>query len=373
MNLAGRLILCQSGLYAAHGVLMTFIVVLLAAHGLSTAEVGLVMGLSNLTRVVASPVWGYAADRLGRLRLVMAAALLVAAMPLLALVAPGIQGFGPTTALVLLSSAGASAGFPLSDAMVWRSAAQNGFSFSQVRAAGSALYVAGVLGGGFAVGWGGAVTVAWLIPAGYLWTVLLLPSVPAPDVARLPRRAPALRPLLANREYRLVLGFSALLQGAHAAYYGFSTLYWGRAGISNQMIGVLWAEGVVAEIVVMLWLRHRIARFDPWLLTILSAGIATLRWMGTAMTTDPVLLACLQPLHAASFTVPYLAATAQTLYSAIGVSAPTGLLMALVSVLYPSWFGAVFWLMAALSAAGLVLVWGARRPPSRPPMVASAR
>ena len=354
---------------------MTFIVVLLAARGLTTGEVGLAMGLSTLMRVVAAPVWGYAADQLGRLRGVMAAGMLTGALPLLVLLLPQAAGFWPTLLLVLLSSAGASAGFPLSDTMVLRSAVRHGFSFSQVRAAGSALFVAGVLGGGFAVGWAGPASVAWLIVAGYLWTVLTLPSVAPVPTTVVPRRTRAIRPLLANRDYRLVLTSSALLQGAHAAYYGFSTLYWGRAGISNQIIGVLWAEGVVAEIAVMLLLRHRISRFDPWKLTMVAAGFATLRWVGSALTTDPFLLAARQPLHAASFTIPYLAAlriindrtpphvaaTAQTIYSSLGVSAPTGLLMALVSVLYPTWAGDVFWLMAGFSAAGLALVWQARR------------
>ncbi len=375
MNIAARLVICQSGLYAANGVLMTFIVVLLAAHGMTTGEVGLAMGLSTLTRVIAAPLWGYAADRLGRLRGVMAAGMLTGALPLIVMLLPQVEGFMPTLGLLLISSAGASAGFPLTDTMVWRSAMRHGFSFSNVRAAGSALFVAGVLGGGFAVGWLGSNSVAWLVVVGYLWTVISLPTVAPVPMVVAPRRAAAIRPLLANRDYRLVLASSALLQGAHAAYYGFSTLYWGRAGISNQIIGVLWAEGVVGEIVVMLLLRNRISRFDPWKLTMVAAGFATLRWVGSALTTDSWMLAVLQPLHAMSFTIPYLAAlriinerspphlaaTAQTVYASLGVSAPTGLLMALVSVLYPIWAGNVFWLMAAFSVAGLVLVWLARR------------
>jgi PPP family 3-phenylpropionic acid transporter len=41
-----------------------------------------------------------------------------------------------------------------------------------------------------------------------------------------------------------------LLQGAHAAYYGFSAIYWQEAGYSASAVGYLWSLGVVAEVVI---------------------------------------------------------------------------------------------------------------------------
>nr|VUD28660.1 3-phenylpropionic acid transporter [Raoultella sp. NCTC 9187] len=41
-----------------------------------------------------------------------------------------------------------------------------------------------------------------------------------------------------------------LLQGAHAAYYGFSAIYWQETGYSASAIGYLWSLGVVAEVVI---------------------------------------------------------------------------------------------------------------------------
>lgn len=41
-----------------------------------------------------------------------------------------------------------------------------------------------------------------------------------------------------------------LLQGAHAAYYGFSAIYWQQAGYSASAVGYLWSLGVVAEVVI---------------------------------------------------------------------------------------------------------------------------
>ena len=369
VNAANRMIVCQSGIYAANGVNMVFIVVLMAAHGLSTAQIGLVMGLSTLIRVLAGPCWGYLADRIGKLRLVMALGCALTALPLLLIQLLGVHGFGMTTALLLLSNVGSSATMPLADTLTWRNAERGHFTFGHVRAVASATYVAGVIGGGFVVEAGGAAAVVWLMAAGNLLTMALLPMVlPAPAVAR--TWSGALMPLLEAPDYRRMLACSALLQGTHAAFYGFSTLLWQSAHISDRVIGALWGEGVVMEIIVMFLLRHRLARIDPWQLLLIGACLSVVRWTGTALTADPWLLAILQPLHAGSFTLPYLAsmriisestppshaATAQTIYAALGVAAPIGIGMAIVSRIYPSWGGEVFWLMAVLAALGLALV-----------------
>jgi MFS transporter, PPP family, 3-phenylpropionic acid transporter len=363
-----RMIAAQTGVYIANGVSMVFMVVLMAAHGLTPGETGLVMGLSNLTRVLAGPGWGMLADRIGALRLTIAMGAAVTIVAMLAIGWADVQGFWPTTALVLLANVGAAAPLPLCDTLTWRSAVAGLFTFGHVRAFASVMYVAGVIGGGFVVEWAGAGSVIWMIVLSNLATVLLLPTLIAAPAG--PQGTGfSLAPLLRAREYLWMLLCSTLLQGAHAAYYGFSTLLWESEGIPDRIIGALWGEGVAMEVIVMLLLRHRLARLDPWLLTMIGATLAIVRWSGTALTADPLLLAVLQPMHAGSFTLPYLAAmriigdrippqlsaTAQSVYGALGTAAPIGVTMALISPIYPLWGAGVFWLMALLAAAGLAL------------------
>ena len=362
------MISAQSGVYVANGVSTAFIVALMAVHGLSLGEIGLVMGLSNLTRVISSPCWGMLADRIGQLRLVIAMGASITIVAMLTIFAADVRGFAATTTLILLANIGMSAPTPLLDTLTWRSAAAGYFTFGHVRAIASVMYVAGVVGGGFVVGAAGGGSVVWMIVLANLATIALLPTLRAVPAASRSGRF-SLRPLLKSREYLSMLLCSALLQGSHAAYYGFSTLLWESEHMPDRIIGALWGEGVVVEVIVMLLLRHRLGRLNPWLLTMIGAVLAVIRWSGTALTADPWLLALLQPLHAGSFTLPYLAmmriigdrippnlaATAQTVYGAIGMSAPIGVTMALVSLLYPSWGASVFWLMAAMTAAGLAL------------------
>ena len=54
--------------------------------------------------------------------------------------------------------------------------------------------------------------------------------------------------LFRNPAFRLAVGCTALIQGAHAAYYGFAALFWRSQGISDTVIGLLIAEGIIAEI-----------------------------------------------------------------------------------------------------------------------------
>ena len=348
---------------------MVFLAVLMSDHGLSDAEIGTTLGLSYLVRVVAAPIWGQLADRLGRIRAVMAACCVVSAVPMLVLLR--VQGFWPVMALVLLATAGVSALNPLSDTIAWRSAERYGFNFGPVRAAGSVCFVLGNLCGGLVEQALGSNSIAWMIAGLSMLTFVLLPLMPPLQLPRPERRAKLFAPLMAIAPYRRLLLISALVQGAHAAFYGLSTLYWRSAGVSDRMIGLLWGDAVTAEIIVMVLLRNRITRINPYLLMRVGAFGSILRWVCLGLTTDPLFLLLIQPLHAMSFTLSYLAAlriiaevtprhlaaTAQTVYAALGYSGPTGVMLALVSWLYPSWGGGVFFLMAAMVALALPLLW----------------
>lgn len=100
----------------------------------------------------------------------------------------------------------------------------------------------------------------------------------------------------------------SLLQGAHAAYYGFSALYWEKAGYDTATIGYLWSLGVVAEVVVFMFSRRLFRRWSARNLLLLSAFAGLLRWgMMGSFTALPALI-IVQILHSGTFTVCHLAA-----------------------------------------------------------------
>ena len=77
--------------------------------------------------------------------------------------------------------------------------------------------------------------------------MLLKPSV-MPESRQ--QQGPEWRRLTLVRQSWRFLACVCLLQGAHAAYYGFSAIYWQQAGYSASAVGYLWSLGVVAEVVI---------------------------------------------------------------------------------------------------------------------------
>src|SRR5439155_25096495 len=181
----------------------------------------------------------------------------------------------------------------------------------------------------------------------------------------------ALGRLAADRPFWLFVASAAALQSSHQLYYGFGTLYWREVGLSDTVIGALWAEGVVAEIVLFWYSATLLARFGPLGLMALGGIAGILRWslMGAMPGLGPA--AGLQLLHALTFGASHLgamhflarsvppgvAASAQSLYAALSAGLGSGLVMLVAGVLYAAYGGQAYPFMALLSAAGLVGVW----------------
>lgn len=73
-------------------------------------------------------------------------------------------------------------------------------------------------------------------------------------------------------------------------------------GYSKTLIGQLWALGVIAEVLVFLFMHHLLRQFGARTVLITSLLLAALRWIliGNFPASLPVLL-CAQLLHAATF------------------------------------------------------------------------
>jgi PPP family 3-phenylpropionic acid transporter len=150
--------------------------------------------------------------------------------------------------------------------------------------------------------------------------------------------------------------------------YGFGTLHWLRAGHDKDTIGLLWAAGVVAEVVLFAVGRGAVARLGPIRLLLLAGIAGMLRWVVAALSTDLTVLALIQLLHGLTFGAahlaamyylmrevpPGLAATAQGLYGALAWGALFGLTMLASGSLYAAFAGAAFYVMAAMCLVGVL-------------------
>ena len=168
---------------------------------------------------------------------------------------------------------------------------------------------------------------------------------------------------------------AAALQSSHQLYYGFGTLYWRGLGFSDTVIGALWAEGVVAEILLFWYSAPLLARLGPLGLMALGGVAGIVRWSLMGVLPGFGAAAGLQLLHALTFGASHLgamhfmarsvppgvAASAQSLYAALSAGLGSGLVMLVAGALYAAYGGGAYPFMALLSAAGLVGVWQLRR------------
>jgi PPP family 3-phenylpropionic acid transporter len=359
-----RLALFYGASFAAIGISLPYWPVWLAAQGLAPAEIGLVLAANVWPRVLTSVAIPHAADRLGRRRPLM---LLLAGITVIGI---GLFGFAHTLwaflLLSLVTGATWAAILPLGEALALQELKPRGIGYGPVRLWGSVTFILTSVGGGWWIGRRGPGSVLALLLALLLLNLLACVQLPEVRARDRPREPPRLAELLRLPGLVGLVFAAGLIQASHALYYGFASLHWRAAGLGDAVIGWLWAEGVVAEILLFAAAGPVLHRLPPLRLLTLAGGLAALRWCLTAAGTDVALLIPAQALHGASFGAVHLAvmhqlrdrvpsgllASAQGVYAAIGGAFLMGLVTPVAGWLYAGIRGRAFFAMAGLALAG---------------------
>ncbi len=131
-----------------------------------------------------------------------------------------------------------------------------------------------------------------------------------------------------------------LLQISHGAYYGFYSLFMEMHGYSKKTIGLLWAVGVTAEIILFFRCHDLLQRFSLRRCFLVSACAAVVRWILIGFFPENWVVAILvQALHAMTFGLVHAVSIeairryfgrrhqgqGQAFYSAFGMGAGTAL------------------------------------------------
>jgi len=164
----------------------------------------------------------------------------------------------------------------------------------------------------------------------------------------------------------------ALMQVSHGPYYVFLTLHLEQLGYSRTVVGLLWAVGVVAEVLMFMAMSRVLARFSVRQVLAVSFLLAAIRWTVLGSFADVFwLLIIAQVMHAATFG-SFHAAAIQFIQSSFGprqqgqgqafyaaLAGTGGALGALYSgyswgALGPSWTFAIA-SVAALAAAVIIV------------------
>ncbi|MBE9607382.1 MFS transporter [Acetobacteraceae bacterium H6797] len=372
MNVAARYGLLLTAVFLAVGVSLPFMPSYLASGGLLASQVSLVLFAGQAVRLLVAPLGGQWADRLGDARWLFTGC--AAASAVMACFYPLAGGFGALLLVHMAYYAVMAPVVPLTEGMTVLGAKQGLFDYGRVRSIGSIAFIVGAVGGGWLIDRMGIGAVPWLLVLCLLASALAIHGLPRGT--RPPGGAKAgLRPVLALPGFRRVLLISGCIQGSHALYYAFGTIHWTQAGIEGGVIGLLWATGVIAEIMLFFVAQPLLARLRPLGMILLGAAGGLLRWGILAQTIWLPALFLAQAMHALTFAAAHVAAmqllaqlvparyaaTAQTLHSSLGLGVAQGGLLLAAGPLYTAFGAHSFWAMAGLCLAGAaVALWPGR-------------
>ncbi len=311
------------------GLFVPFYPVWMRGRGLDEKEIGWVLAALTIVRVPVIPYFAQWADRLGR------RVLLLRWLSAGSLVAFGLlyfgHGFWPIFTVSILSAAFSGPLLPLIENLILVHNWKNGVDFGRVRVFGSLAFLISNIATGWVLH---RLEAEWVWYLGMGWWILICgASLDLPE-AVMPRGSvmgSRIWTLLKRRDFLLAVLIAGLITGSHAIYYGHSANLWKDLGISSSVVGLLWAVGVLAEIVLFRYQRAWTGRLLPSQLMILGAMGGVLRWWVLSQTTELWLLFPAQCLHALSFAATHLGmlrylhrylpkdqfATGQGLYSAI--------------------------------------------------------
>ena len=379
-------ILLYALMYAAFGVASPFWPRFFETRGMSSEQIGLLLGLGTIVRLIAGPVAARVADRWQQLRLVLAAAATLAAC--LALGLPWVAGFWILLVVRLCHEAALTPITSLADALALgaskaRAPPGRGFEYGWVRGSASAAFVFGTLAAGQVIGWTTLTSIAWMHGVLLLGAAASTMLLPAPDgktdAAPQPSSSGAISELMGIVPFRRMVLIAALVFGSHAMHDAFAVIRWNASGISPAAISVLWSEAVVAEVIVFILIGPRLVdRLGPGGAAAIASTAAVLRWIVMASSANPAALAIVQPLHGLTFALlhlacmrlmgaalpQHLAATGQAIY-ALGPGLLTALLTLSSGMLYARLGAGGFLLMALLSALALPMCGGLKIPDRR--------
>lgn len=375
-----RLGLFYVSIFTITGVYMPFWPVWLAAHGLTPTELGAVLAMNIVVRLFASPLTAHFADRLGeRRRIIIIASGISLISFLFFYVAPG---FWSLLLITMVNSTCWAPIVPLGDSLTMYVAYRQRLDYGRIRLWGSVAFIVCALGSGAVINKAEPELIFWLVYAAMAFQFLAcfaLPDARPPPTP--PRQGSPAWPLITSPLFVVFMLSAGLSQASHALLNGFATLHWQSLGLGDFAIGLLWSEGVTAEVLLFAVGAALLRRIGPTRMLLLGAGAATVRWLGNGFDPGLPALIVLQALHGLSFgamhlgmmhfitqsVAPRMSASAQSLTAATATGGLTGAAMFACGPLYAALGGGAFFVMAAMAAIGtlglvvLALTWRGRR------------
>jgi len=286
--------------YAFVGMFSPYWSLYLQSIGFGAIEIGILMSIQPVMRMVAPGIWGWLADHTGRSREVVVAAASLSALFYLGVFAT--TSFWGLFLVLTLMSFFWSASMPLVEATTLSWLGKNTAHYGRLRSWGSIGFIVSVVGLGYAFD---HIAIAWLLWAGLVCEAGILifaRQIPKTEVIAHHTDHQPIRQIVLQPRVLALFGACFLMAVAHGPYYTFYSIYLVEHGYTKSVVGMLWALGVICEIGVFFLMPALVKRFGFTRILLASFAAAVLRFLLIGWAVDVVvLLLFAQVLHALTF------------------------------------------------------------------------
>lgn len=270
--------------------------------GFSPARIGELVAIPMLMRCLAPNLWGWLGDRTGRrLLIVRVGAFFALASFSLIFIS---KSYAWLALVMALHAFFWHAILPQFEVITLAHLREQAARYTQIRLWGSIGFILAVVVLGALFDHYSLALYPWL-----LWAIIATIALSScwitdarPYVAE---RDTPIAGFVAQLRQPGVLAFYlcvALMQLSHGPYYTFITLHLEHLGYSRGVIGGLWALGVLAEIMLFMFIPRLLRHISLRQMLIVSFLLAALRWLLLGFLADQLsVLLFAQLLHAATF------------------------------------------------------------------------
>lgn len=287
--------------FAAIGAFIPYWGLYLKAQGFTAEQIGELVAILVGTKIIAPNLWGWISDHTGKGLVVIRIASLFAAIAF-----AGIffrTGYWWIAFVTLVFSFFWNGALPQFEAVTLTHLKEDTHRYSRIRIWGSVGFILTALAVGRAMDYFEVSLLPVLIVALLIGIWLTSLSVPeSTNVEQYGERKDGLIETLKSPVIIAFLVVCMLIQVSHGPYYVFYSIYLHENGYSGSEIGQLWALGVLAEVVLFLFVYRLLKRYTLRQMLLISICLGMFRWILIAVGVNHLwVMVTAQLLHAASF------------------------------------------------------------------------
>lgn len=274
----------------------------LQSLGFDAHQIGVLTAILVVTKIFSAYIWGWVVDRTHQPVRVIRFTSLMSVITFSALV--GVAEYWQLMLILFIFSFFWSASLPQVEAATMSRLGETTHIYTVIRVWGSIGFIIAViiLGRAFEAIPIDTLPIILLVVMLALWLLTL--SIPEVRAQAGPNPHHTLLSVVKQPGVLALLAVCFLMQAGHGAYYTFFTIYLEANQYASRTIGILWAVGVGAEVLVFMIMHKLIRRFGLKTLISVSLLLAVIRWLMIAFFIEHSAILCIaQLLHAATFGV----------------------------------------------------------------------